>query len=42
MEKFYFLGFMSYCSHDPSAAMVEVTKSGGGLILSSFILKKEC
>jgi carbamoyltransferase len=31
MEKFYFLGFMSYCSHDPSAAMVEVTKSGGGV-----------
>lgn len=31
MKKFYFLGFMSYCSHDPSAAMVEVTKSLGGV-----------
>jgi carbamoyltransferase len=31
MEKFYFLGFMSYCSHDPSAAMVEISKDSDGV-----------
>lgn len=29
VKKFYFLGFMSYCSHDPSAAMVEVKEDRG-------------
>lgn len=30
-SKKYLLGFMSYCSHDPSAAMIEVTNSVGDL-----------
>jgi carbamoyltransferase len=28
-KKSYFLGFMSYCSHDPSAAMVELVNTDG-------------
>lgn len=27
----YFLGFMSYCSHDPAAALVEITSDNGKL-----------
>ena len=30
-KKSYFLGFMSYCSHDPSAAMIELVDDNGQL-----------
>lgn len=30
-KKSYFLGFMSYCSHDPSAAMIELINDNGQL-----------
>ena len=28
-SKKYFLGFMSYCSHDPAAALVELISNNG-------------
>ncbi len=30
-SKKYFLGFMSYCSHDPAAALVELISNNGKL-----------